>query len=107
MDDRPELTKALRACRVYGAKLVIAKLHRLSRDAHFLLGLEKADVDFVAADMPHATADGGHHGEGCGSRAANDLATDQGCAFRRTEAWCKAWGRPRCSAIQRRSKGWP
>jgi DNA invertase Pin-like site-specific DNA recombinase len=27
---------------------------RLSRDAHFLLGLEKAGVDFIAADMPHA-----------------------------------------------------
>ena len=24
------------------------------RDAHFLLGLEKAGVDFVAADMPNA-----------------------------------------------------
>jgi DNA invertase Pin-like site-specific DNA recombinase len=53
-DDRPELAKALAACRVYGAKLVIAKLDRLSRDAHFLLGLEKAGVDFVAVDMPHA-----------------------------------------------------
>lgn len=53
-NDRPELTKALQACRVYGAKLVIAKLDRLSRDAHFLLGLEKAGVDFVAADMPMA-----------------------------------------------------
>ena len=52
--DRPELAKALQACRVYGAKLVIAKLDRLSRDAHFLLGLEKAGVDFVAADMPMA-----------------------------------------------------
>jgi DNA invertase Pin-like site-specific DNA recombinase len=48
------LTKAIQACRVFGAKLVIAKLDRLSRDAHFLLGLEKAGVDFVAADMPHA-----------------------------------------------------
>jgi DNA invertase Pin-like site-specific DNA recombinase len=52
--DRPELAKAFQACRVYGAKLVIAKLDRLSRDAHFLLGLEKAGVDFVAADMPQA-----------------------------------------------------
>lgn len=53
-NDRPELAKALQACRIYGAKLVIAKLDRLSRDAHFLLGLEKAGVDFVAADMPMA-----------------------------------------------------
>jgi DNA invertase Pin-like site-specific DNA recombinase len=52
--DRPQLDKALQACRVFGAKLVIAKLDRLSRDAHFLLGLEKAGVDFVCADMPAA-----------------------------------------------------
>lgn len=52
--DRPQLQAALDACRMFGAKLVIAKLDRLSRDAHFLLGLEKAGVDFVAADMPNA-----------------------------------------------------
>jgi DNA invertase Pin-like site-specific DNA recombinase len=52
--DRPKLAEAVKACRAYGAKLVIAKLDRLSRDAHFLLGLEKAGVDFVAADMPNA-----------------------------------------------------
>ena len=52
--DRPELEAAIAACRLHGAKLVIAKLDRLSRDAHFLLGLEKAGVDFVAADMPNA-----------------------------------------------------
>src|SRR5580693_6572301 len=53
-NDRPELDKAFAACRVYNATLVIAKLDRLSRDAHFLLGLEKAGVEFVAVDMPHA-----------------------------------------------------
>jgi DNA invertase Pin-like site-specific DNA recombinase len=53
-DDRPELSRALDLCRLTGATLVIAKLDRLSRDAHFLLGLEKAGVDFVAADMPNA-----------------------------------------------------
>jgi DNA invertase Pin-like site-specific DNA recombinase len=52
--DRPQLAKALDACRLTGAVLVIAKLDRLSRDAHFLLGLEKAGVEFVAADMPNA-----------------------------------------------------
>jgi DNA invertase Pin-like site-specific DNA recombinase len=51
---RPMLAEALKTCRAYGAKLVIAKLDRLSRDAHFLLGLEKAGVDFVAVDMPNA-----------------------------------------------------
>jgi DNA invertase Pin-like site-specific DNA recombinase len=53
--DRPQLAKAFQACRIFGAKLVIAKLDRLSRDAHFLLGLEKVGVDFVAAICPMRT----------------------------------------------------
>lgn len=52
--DRPELARALHACRVHGATLLIAKLDRLARDAHFLLGLEKAGIEFVACDMPSA-----------------------------------------------------
>ena len=50
----PSWRKPLNACRLKGAALVIAKLDRLSRDAHFLLGLERAGVDFVAADLPNA-----------------------------------------------------
>jgi DNA invertase Pin-like site-specific DNA recombinase len=53
-DDRPKLAEALSVCRLHNATLVIAKLDRLSRDAHFLLGLTKAGVRFVAADMPEA-----------------------------------------------------
>lgn len=53
-NDRPELAKAIELTRLTGATLVIAKLDRLSRDAHFLLGLEKAGVEFVCCDMPHA-----------------------------------------------------
>lgn len=53
-DSRPRLAEALSLCRVHSATLLIAKLDRLSRDAHFLLGLQKAGVRFVAADMPEA-----------------------------------------------------
>lgn len=52
--DRPKLDQAMRLCRLHGATLLIAKLDRLSRDAHFLLGLQKAGVEFIAVDNPHA-----------------------------------------------------
>ena len=54
--DRPELEKALKACRKHKAKLVIAKLDRLSRNVHFISGLMERKVDFVACDMPSANA---------------------------------------------------
>jgi DNA invertase Pin-like site-specific DNA recombinase len=54
LDDRRKLREAMALCRLHNATLVIAKLDRLSRDAHFLLGLQKAGVRFVAADMPEA-----------------------------------------------------
>ncbi|MGA2492010.1 MAG: recombinase family protein [Roseiarcus sp.] len=53
-DNRPELAKAMEHARLTGATLLIAKLDRLSRNAHFLLGLQEAGVAFTAADMPHA-----------------------------------------------------
>ena len=52
--DRPKLAEAMALCRLHNATLVIAKLDRLSRDLHFLTGLQKAGVRFVAADMPEA-----------------------------------------------------
>ena len=52
--DRPQLARAMALCRLTGATLCVAKLDRLSRDAHFLIGLDRADVDFVAVDMPDA-----------------------------------------------------
>jgi len=53
-DARPRLAEALALCRLHNATLLIAKLDRLSRDAAFLLNLQKAGARFVAADMPEA-----------------------------------------------------
>jgi DNA invertase Pin-like site-specific DNA recombinase len=53
--DRPELARALEACRKQKAKLVIAKLDRLSRNLAFIATLMDAGVEFVAVDNPHAS----------------------------------------------------
>lgn len=55
-DDRPELAKALGACRVRGAVLVVAKLDRLARRALMILRLiEESGAEFVALDHPQAS----------------------------------------------------
>lgn len=53
--DRPELEKALDVCRRQKAKLVIAKLDRLSRNLAFIATLMESSVEFVAVDNPHAS----------------------------------------------------
>jgi DNA invertase Pin-like site-specific DNA recombinase len=52
--DRPELARALDACRKHKARLVIAKLDRLSRNLAFIATLMDSGVEFVAVDNPHA-----------------------------------------------------
>lgn len=54
IDARPQLNEALRLCKLTGAKLVVAKLDRLSRNVAFLANLQDSKVQFVAADMPEA-----------------------------------------------------
>ncbi|OUJ14711.1 recombinase family protein [Acetobacter sp. DsW_063] len=55
-NDRPELAKAIELSRLTGARLIIAKLDRLSRNAAFLINMRDAGVQFIAADMPEANA---------------------------------------------------
>ena len=52
LDRRPQLKAALAVAKKLKCHVAVAKLDRLSRDAHFLLGLEKAGADFACADMP-------------------------------------------------------
>lgn len=52
--DRPELSKALNACRRDRAVLIIAKLDRLARNVHFVSGLMESGVEFRACDFPEA-----------------------------------------------------
>lgn len=53
-DERPALDQALALCRKRKAKLVIAKLDRLSRNLAFIARLMDAGVEFIAVDNPHA-----------------------------------------------------
>src|SRR6266481_1989090 len=53
-NDRPQLKEALALCRKRKAKLVIAKLDRLSRNLAFIATLMDSGVEFVAVDNPHA-----------------------------------------------------
>jgi DNA invertase Pin-like site-specific DNA recombinase len=52
--DRPELTRALRLCRMKSATLLVAKLDRLARNVAFISALMESGVDFTAVDFPTA-----------------------------------------------------
>ena len=54
LNARPQLLAALKACRLTGAALLVAKLDRLSRNAAFLLSLRESRVRFVCCDNPNA-----------------------------------------------------
>lgn len=52
--ERPELAKAIEACRLYQARLVVAKLDRLARNAYFLHKLHASGIKFLCCDIPNA-----------------------------------------------------
>ncbi|MGM9511652.1 recombinase family protein [Larkinella sp. GY13] len=53
-NQRPELLKAIHYAKTHQARLVIAKLDRLSRNLTFISSLMDSKVSFVCADMPDA-----------------------------------------------------
>ena len=54
-NDRPELKRAIEHCKRTGSQLVISKLDRLSRNAHFILSLLESDVDLIFCDLPQCS----------------------------------------------------
>jgi DNA invertase Pin-like site-specific DNA recombinase len=99
-DDRPQLERALKAARTRRARLVVAKLDRLSRKAaHIFRLIDEEDVDFVVVDMPNATREvlgimaSVAEGEGdrisARTRAALAAARDRGVELggRRATTW--------------------
>lgn len=52
--DRPQLAAAIAHAKQHGARLLIAKLDRLSRNVSFIFSLRNSEVDFVACDIPDA-----------------------------------------------------
>ena len=55
LQERPILKQAIEKCKQLNGRLVIACLDRLSRNLHFITGLQRERVDFVCADNPSAT----------------------------------------------------
>lgn len=53
-NDRPKLHEALSLCRKTGAKLIVAKLDRLSRNVAFTSKLLESDVEITFCDFPQA-----------------------------------------------------
>lgn len=53
-NNRHELTRALKLCRLHRATMIIANLSRLSRNVAFLASLLEGDIAIVACDMPSA-----------------------------------------------------
>lgn len=51
---RPKLIEAIELCRKENAKLLIAKLDRLSRNVAFIYTLMDSKVEFACCDMPNA-----------------------------------------------------
>ena len=84
-NDRPELVKALAACKRRKAKLVIAKLDRLGRNLAFIATLMESGVEFVAVDK-RQRADGALPGRSRSARAGDDFGAQQGRATGRQAA---------------------
>lgn len=84
---RPQLDAALAACKKHKAKLVVAKLDRLSRNVSFLLKLIDSGVEVFFADLPELN---GAMGRFMLTTMASVAELEAGLISERTKAALKA-----------------
>ena len=84
---RPQLDAALGACKKHKAKLVVAKLDRLSRNVSFLLKLIDSGVEVLFADLPELN---GAMGRFMLTTMASVAELEAGLISERTKAALKA-----------------
>jgi DNA invertase Pin-like site-specific DNA recombinase len=100
---RPELQKALAACRRHKAKLCIAKLDRLSRNLAFIATLMDSGVEFVATDNPHANKLTIHILAAVAEHEREAISQRTKAALAAAKARGKKLGGPRLAAARRAS----
>jgi DNA invertase Pin-like site-specific DNA recombinase len=100
-NDRPELVKALAACKKQKAKLVIAKLDRLSRNLAFIATLMDSGVEFVAVDNPHANKLTVHILAAVAQHEREIISARTSAALKAAKARGKRLGNPKLSDARR------
>jgi DNA invertase Pin-like site-specific DNA recombinase len=100
-NDRPELEKALAACKRQKAKLVIAKLDRLSRNLAFIATLMDSGVEFIAVDNPHANKLTIHILAAVAQHEREIISARTSAALQAAKARGKRLGNPKLSEARR------
>jgi DNA invertase Pin-like site-specific DNA recombinase len=95
-NDRPELEKALAACKRQKAKLVIAKLDRA-----FIATLMDSSVEFVAVDNPHANKLTVHILAAVAQHEREIISARTSAALKAAKARGKRLGNPKISDARR------
>lgn len=99
--DRPELERALACCKKHRAKLVIAKLDRLSRNLAFIATLMDSGVEFIAVDNPHANKLTIHILAAVAQHEREMISVRTSAALQAAKARGKRLGNPRLAEARR------
>jgi DNA invertase Pin-like site-specific DNA recombinase len=103
-NDRPELEKALASCKKQKAKLVIAKLDRLSRNLAFIAALMDSGVEFIAVDNPHANKLTIHILAAVAQHEREIISARTSAALQAAKARGKRLGNPKLSQARRHAE---